>query len=678
MIRLVSSNKEQHVSLLLLHFIVLSLLLLPSFVLSGDPWVQFALQTQRNLELQHPIDQLPMIGSHNSYNFIKYPFFTPNQRLTITEQLDLGVRWLELELHYIPKLATTQQGAFRICDGSLKMQLYCTGLAWTPCTMIGIKDYGEDTGCRENSANLTSVFTEISSWISTHPRDIVVVSFRDKISITDLSRNRNIPALINQWLVAYFGGLIFTPSERYRVPSWPTAQQLLSDNNRIIFNSNKASNYGNYTIHHELRGFQNTTSSVKYFSGFPTCTSTDPHYVQLGRPDWGYFQEDQGSFSVPLMPALYNGPEQVGVFTDPIAYDVMMCGYTMMLDDIDETAVRKAVWSWAEGHPAVNQTNMCTTMEPYSGRWYSEPCFGSTRFFACVSDDDNSDWVVGNFSSVKFSSPLDESCPDGYSFSTPRSAYENRQLIEYMKKTSITEKIWLSLDDSMHEIWAPLPPSSVPPQYGVPQTGKHGTSTSSSPLDSLPIENLPAAAAAAATGLLSGLGGGPSGGAPSSPSTQSASSTSQSNDMGGMGNVGGMFDTASGMSSSQQGGTTTSTGAIPTSTVPPSTTSGSFSSTSPPPPIPTKNQPTPAPTNPPAPIESSSFSSEEISSSASETIGPTPSPSSSSTTTTDTDSLRYDDQYPYASCGSSLALDYSTTVNYGLLGAIMVVVRFVV
>lgn len=85
-----------------------------------DPWLQQALRTQRELALDTPLNRVNMLGTHNSG--ISYAdglgledvfltrlvqlfwpsryVHTANQHLSLTDQLNMGIRQVELDVHY--------------------------------------------------------------------------------------------------------------------------------------------------------------------------------------------------------------------------------------------------------------------------------------------------------------------------------------------------------------------------------------------------------------------------------------------------------------------------------------------------------------------------------------------------------------------------------------------------
>jgi hypothetical protein len=106
------------------------------------------LSIQPNLDV--PLAQTTMFFAHNAYNSAAYGAMFPNQSLSITELLDMGVKGLELDLYY-------NQGEIRLCH------LLCA-------------DYGLGL-----SMKLTDALKEVSEWMQKHPGEVVFLKLEDHI-----------------------------------------------------------------------------------------------------------------------------------------------------------------------------------------------------------------------------------------------------------------------------------------------------------------------------------------------------------------------------------------------------------------------------------------------------------------------------------------------------------------
>ena len=148
------------------------------------------------------------VGAHNS------PFVAPNnaaanQELGVLDQLNDGIRLLTGETHYN---ATT--GTISYCH--------------TSCDLL-------DAGTAE------AYFTNISSWISTHPYDVVTLLLvnSDFIGVGNYTT-----PLINSGLTKY---AFIPPIVPMNVSSWPTlSEMILTGKRAVIFMVRSAVSLGSY------------------------------------------------------------------------------------------------------------------------------------------------------------------------------------------------------------------------------------------------------------------------------------------------------------------------------------------------------------------------------------------------------------------------------------------------
>src|SRR5690606_5851258 len=69
-----------------------------------NSWNYEALAHQRTLEMGEPLGQTSFQYTHNSYNSVAYQnlgsYWDPNHQVSVVDQLDLGIRALELDVHW--------------------------------------------------------------------------------------------------------------------------------------------------------------------------------------------------------------------------------------------------------------------------------------------------------------------------------------------------------------------------------------------------------------------------------------------------------------------------------------------------------------------------------------------------------------------------------------------------
>ena len=158
-------------------------------------WLQYALKTQRELQIDIPVNRVQFLGAHNAFNNrasgygdlddCQWPvkddevcISVANQEFSFTDQLNMGVRHLEIDLWNC-------FGKIRMSHGNGDLKI----------------------GCSPWDKELTEGMTEISEWTQ-KPRnrnEIIQIYFDDHTNPRDKST-------INQIIRDYFGNKVLTPS----------------------------------------------------------------------------------------------------------------------------------------------------------------------------------------------------------------------------------------------------------------------------------------------------------------------------------------------------------------------------------------------------------------------------------------------------------------------------------
>ncbi len=132
------------------------LLLVPAAPAQAD-WLQDALAFQYRLGNPVPLVNAPWVGTHNSFNSPTEPGTLssqdPNQKLSLTQQLDIGVRSLELDVHNI---------------------------AGTPIVCHGRGADEGHAGCTTERP-FAARLAEINGWLDAHPKEILLLYLEDHL-----------------------------------------------------------------------------------------------------------------------------------------------------------------------------------------------------------------------------------------------------------------------------------------------------------------------------------------------------------------------------------------------------------------------------------------------------------------------------------------------------------------
>ncbi len=370
-----------------------------------SPWLQFALKTQRELQIDVPVNHVQVLGAHNSFNNrasgygdlddCHWPLRADdvcislaNQEFSFTDQLNMGVRHLEIDLWDC-------FGKIRMSHGNSEMKLGC--LPWDKEFTEGMK--------------------EISDWTrkSENRNEIIEIHFDDHTSNSqDLS--------INNAIKKYFGGKVFTPDDLKLnfSDTWPSTRELRQMRKTVIFIDGR-SHSGLYLHDH----FWSKAFTVNGFSShLENCSAA------------GNNKESIRIFSdSTVYGPLWNGIKNTGNIMDFKKY--LLCGVNIpCADQINARLVRTAVFTWAEGEPkqSLNESS-CVTLSS-EGRWHLDHC-SEDHYFACVSKRNENIWSI-SLGVGKYNNPL---CQEDMEFSVPHNGYQHQKLV----KISKGKTVWLNL-----------------------------------------------------------------------------------------------------------------------------------------------------------------------------------------------------------------------------------------
>ena len=152
-----------------------------------DPWTDFALRNQENLGIDEPLNWVSRLATHNAYNTVKDGYIDGNQYWSMTDQLRLGSRHFQLDLHWF-------NNHLRLCHGTLDKK---TG--------------AHNLGCSAFDRLYAYGIKEIANWLDANPGEIMTIDFEDYTD--DYPYHHD--SYVNDPLATYLGSKILTPAE------WP-------------------------------------------------------------------------------------------------------------------------------------------------------------------------------------------------------------------------------------------------------------------------------------------------------------------------------------------------------------------------------------------------------------------------------------------------------------------------
>jgi hypothetical protein len=293
-------------------------------------WVQRALALQYLLGHDVGLRNAPWVGTHNTYNSTAEMGQTlsaqdSNQELKITDQLDLGIRSIELDVHWF---FSAQTGGLApvVCHARPGSQ------AHAGCTIEKL---------------LATVLDEVVGWLRApgNRKEVLQVHLEDHLD--NATGYDTAAAVLQQKL----GSLLYSPpttgSGCAKLPLDLTRKQILSSGARVFLVSDCGPGMGwpsvvfDWGSHEEAR--------PRNYKDFPDCGP------DFSRADYNnklirYFED-----STQLSAGTGMGDDGIKPKT---AAAMARCGVDLIdLDQLTVTDPRQAalVWSWRQGQPAAGR-----------------------------------------------------------------------------------------------------------------------------------------------------------------------------------------------------------------------------------------------------------------------------------------------------------------------------------
>jgi hypothetical protein len=413
---------------------------LPAAALAqGDAWVQRALGLQYELGGDLGFRDAPWVGTHNSFNSVAElgPTLSAqdgNQRISLREQLDQGMRSVELDLHWFSRPNAP-------------------GFDVVVCHARG-REEGH-AGCTTEKTLADILDETIVPWLRENPGQVLMLYLEDDMDET--AGYERAGAILEEKL----GGLLFRPKPSAdgceELPLELTRDEIRAADAKafVVTDCGDAASWRGTVFTWE----EHEESQPTGFTDFPGC-GTEFTREQYDSTLVRYY-EDSTRLSA-----------GAGIAKDPItgetAAQMVRCGVDLIHFDqleVGDPRLASVIWSWAPGEP---KKGSCSTQRvggsvPF-GRWKSRDCKGKRRA-ACYLP--NGRWRLTS-ARVRFpdigeelsSPPPDRRAFDACEkrdgeFAVPRTGYEAQLLRLAMERAGV-RGVWLGQLRDGDRNWFPL------------------------------------------------------------------------------------------------------------------------------------------------------------------------------------------------------------------------------
>lgn len=360
------------------------------------------LQAQRLLDLYAPIADNNILGTHNSYNSIAYSSFTawytngfryifPQQSHTITEQLALGARFIELDVHWTLKMKSFFNYRYDL--------LLCHGL------------------CSVHDKYLSEGLSEIATWLASAESEnqVLIILIEDHMDGAHEQAYQLLQQYLAPWLYVSNGCLA--------IPNTLTKATLLAQGKKVLV----------WNQSPDGRCYDNSAYQQVVFS-------------ELG--DISRKWEDRTAYGL-----VYNSIQsgRLDVINAQDVRQFFKQGENIVnLDYINSHDGRLAagIWSWDINEPNNSQNEDCA-VQWHNGRWNDAQC--THLYAAACYQASNQQWQVTSVKGTWWQgeSLCQQLAPDAH-FQVPTNSFANTQL-QKAKQALGYQNVWLNHDDRQVE-----------------------------------------------------------------------------------------------------------------------------------------------------------------------------------------------------------------------------------
>ena len=342
-------------------------------------WAYRALSLQNALETNAPLIEEQLPHTHNSFNSSAYdvptdgsapsyyPTLTnqdPNQAYSLTEQLNMGVRAIELDLHWVPSpygSPATNGFWVTLCHGDGEQ-------------VPGQSDYVH-VGCSDDRPAQDG-FAEVRAWLDQHPNQFLLIYLENQLYPEDpVASQEQAHDVAASLLQQAFGSLVYkpqgvTPGNCATLPYSSSEQQLMATGARVLLVGNCGPGAWSQLVFQRGNTWDESGQPSSYSAA--DCA----HDEQLRQSDTSFRREFEDSTFV----SAATGSPTPPVTAEQVA-TMVRCGVNIIgLDQLRPQDGRLAalVWSWAPGEPAVDG---CAYLGA-DGRFHAASC-SEKRVAAC-------------------------------------------------------------------------------------------------------------------------------------------------------------------------------------------------------------------------------------------------------------------------------------------------------
>ncbi|GMH38746.1 hypothetical protein BSKO_06630 [Bryopsis sp. KO-2023] len=424
-----------------------------------SPWLRNAIKSQTSMARTLPLCYAQFLGTHNSAITLangygnRDDYFTKllslssltsaaietnNQWFSLTDQLNMGARMLELDVHWVKShLRIAHCGGLHssVLDDIIKAINVISRLLGKSSIMWDTETFGCSPSLSSIAADDQRLFvdaiSEIHAWLwQAENLDEFIIIYLD--SQLDLLNWDKLDDLLAEVLAVFPRHVIFTPEDKAKFfdREWPTANQLVANGKRVMFVNRQSFNEDLHRYFFRagddgMCGWSEAEVRECFLDRhFQTCQpAMNGTLVRVETCELTYG---------PLNCEMEFGRNEIPLNKGTLP-KILNCGINFPSPDrLTPQRAAAAIWSWASGEPQTTpgaRENECAFISADDGRWKAGLCsrINQTPVSCWKTAHNRSNWSVG-FEGV---------CLDGSKPGSPRHAKENEKLHQLLKETGL-------------------------------------------------------------------------------------------------------------------------------------------------------------------------------------------------------------------------------------------------
>lgn len=368
-----------------------------------NSWTGKALAHQRDLDVNAPMINNNILGSHNTYNSKVYQtairYIDPQQKYSIYDQLRIGARFIELDAHW------SAQTHGNVWD-------------WGPGLLLCHSGIGASMGDLHVGCSLTDRFVkdgmgEVAQFLNENSEEVIILYIEDH---TD-GRHAELLAVLNETL----GEKIYPSNGCNNIPDSLTKAQIREAGKQIVL----------------------------WKDGGCSANSDMSQLAFTGLGNIERIWEDQTS--VGAIGAFFTGGSVDKISTADVTQVFKNGGNIINLDNLtySDGRIAAGIWSWDVNEPnnlGNHPGGQDCAIQKENGRWDDVACI-EMKHVACKAADGS--WGISHTKSTWLTAPV--ACNllgEDYTFSAPTNSASNEVL--KAAKGGITD-VWLNVSDRYKE-----------------------------------------------------------------------------------------------------------------------------------------------------------------------------------------------------------------------------------